>query len=139
MNRLNQPLKTWHGLVVTVLALVLGACATAIATGSSAPTSGANKVLIGKSHGYSYVHKSFTNFANEVDQGVVNCGKGRVVVGGGGLSGANSSSGAQALNSSYPHDSGDRGTLPDGWAIFIDNTTAENQEADVFAVCKRVR
>lgn len=139
MNRLNRPLKAWHGLAAAVLALVLGACATAIATTSSAPTSNASKVLIGKSHGYSYVHRTFTNTANEVDQGVVNCGKGRVVVGGGGLSGANNTSGAQALNSSYPHDGGDRGNVPDGWAIFIDNRTSENQEADVFAVCKKVR
>jgi hypothetical protein len=140
MSRLNQPLKTWQGLVAVVLALLVGACATAIATSGNrgAPALHA-KVLVGKSHGYSYVQKSFTNSANDVDQGVVGCGKRQVVVGGGGLSEANNNSGAQALNGSYPHDDGDRGRVPDGWAIFVDNTTAENLEAQVFAVCKKVR
>lgn len=93
----------------------------------------------GGSHGYSYVRKSFTNDANSVDQGIASCSRHQVPVGGGGLSGANNTTGAQALNSSYPHDDGDRGNAPDGWAIFIDNTTAQNQEAQVFAICKRVR
>jgi hypothetical protein len=141
MSRLNQPLKAWQGLVAAVLTLVLGVCATAIATSahSGAPTPRASKVLIGRSHGYSYVRRNFTNFANSVDQGVVGCGRGKVVVGGGGLSEANNSSGAQALNSSHPHDGGDRGRVPDGWAIFVDNTTDQNLEADVFAVCRKVR
>jgi hypothetical protein len=141
MSRLNQPLKAWQGLVAVAFALVLGACATAIATSANSgdPRPRASKVLIGRSHGYSYVHRSFTNSANDVDQGVVDCGRGKVVVGGGGLSEANNTSGAQALNSSYPHDGGDRGRVPDGWAIFMDNTTDQNLKADVFAVCKKVR
>jgi hypothetical protein len=140
MRRLNRPLKAWQGLVGVVTAIVLGACATAVATssGSGASTVTASKALIGKSHGYSYVRKSFTNEADSVDQGVASCRKGQVVVGGGGLAGANNSP-AQVLNSSYPHDDGDRNNVPDGWAIFMANTTGTNQDAEVFAVCKKVR
>jgi hypothetical protein len=47
--------------------------------------------------------------------------------------------GALGTTSSYPHDDGDRGELPDGWAIFMDNTTGANLHAYVYAVCKRVR
>ena len=141
MNRLNRPLRAWHAIVLVIVALALGACATAIATGtgSGGGAASVSKVVISKSHGYSYVRKTFTNHANSVDQGIASCSRHQVPVGGGGLSGANNTSGAQALNSSYPHDDGDRGNAPDGWAIFIDNTTAQNQEAQVFAICKRVR
>lgn len=136
MNRLNRPLRVWHGLVAVALALVLGVGATAIAMGSGAAR---GKVVVGKSHKYSYIKKSFSNRANEVDQGVVNCGKGAVPVGGGAVSGANNSSGAQAMNSSYPHDGGDRGEVPDGWAVFMDNQTNTDIKTEVYAVCRKVR
>lgn len=136
MSGLNRPLRVWHGIAAVVLALVLGACATAIATSSGTAR---GKTVIGTSHKYSYVKKSFSNRANEVDQGVVDCGKGKVPVGGGALAGANSTSGAQAVNSSYPHDGGDRDEVPDGWAVFMDNRTNGDLKAEVYAVCRKVR
>jgi hypothetical protein len=141
MKRLNQPLKAWHELVAIVLAVILGASASAIATGAvrGAATPSAGKALLARSHGYFYVHHRFTNFANDVTQGVVNCGRGKVVVGGGGLAGSNNTPGSQELNSSYPHISGTHGQRPDGWAVFMDNMTGQDQTADVFAVCKKVR
>src|SRR5262245_50995867 len=103
MSRLDRPLKVWHGLLAVGMALLLSACATAIATSARSGASAAHteKTSLGTDHGYTYVRQGFTNFANSVDQGVVSCGRRSVVVGGGGLSEANSSSGAQSLNSSY--------------------------------------
>jgi hypothetical protein len=140
MGRLEQPLKAWHGLLAVLLALALGVSATAVATGGSsgAPTARAGKVTLGKDHGYTYVRQRLTNSGNSVDQGVVGCGRHKVIVSGGGLAYANNNADAQALNSSYPHDDGDRAGVPDGWAIFMDNKTNEDLDAWVYAICKKV-
>ena len=133
MGTLNRPLKVWHGLVGVTLALLLGVGGTAIATSANTP---ASRVSLGSEHGYTYVRHHFTNEANSQDQGVAGCDRDEVVVGGGALGDLNGS--AQFLNSTYPHDDGDRGHVPDGWAIFMNNETGKNLDAYVYAICKRV-
>jgi hypothetical protein len=122
--------------VAVFIALGGTALASAMSAKSGAPTTRAPKISLGTAHRYTYLRKHFTNLAHSVDQGVVSCGRHQVAVGGGGLS---PSPGGQSLTSSYPHDNGDRGEVPDGWAIFMDNTTGENLDAYVYAVCRRVR
>jgi hypothetical protein len=132
MERLNQPLKLWHGLIVIALALVLGGGAGALATNINRDR---GKAVLGTSHGYVYVQHHFRSSANGVTQGVVDCGRHEVVVAGGGL---NEAQAGQFLTSSYPHNSRNHGRIPNGWAIFAANTTGTDQGADVYAICQKV-
>jgi hypothetical protein len=139
MSRLNQPLKTWHGLIAIVAALFVGGAGTAIATSDKqAGPGGAAKSNLGSDHGYTYVSDFADNPAGEQTRATVNCGKGKVAVGGGGV-GSASGAGEEDLNGSFPNDGNDADDVPsDGWGVYADNTDSVAHTVTVYAVCKKV-
>jgi hypothetical protein len=139
MNTLNRPVKLWHGLVGIVLIVLLATGADALATRQKPAASAAavGKTVLGTTNGYVYRRHTFQADANDVTQGVVDCGRHQVPVGGGGLSVATSPT--EFLGSSYPHDSRSHGSTPNGWAVFVVNDSATPQDADVYVICRTVR
>ena len=87
---------------------------------------------------FRYVQRSFSvGPTSQSTRQVARCPRGTHVYGGG-MDAAQSFE-RGAVNSSFPVDLGDRGTVPDdGWAVYYDNYMQRRDDAKVTAVCGRV-